>query len=214
MEILFVVDGLEKVATAEMRQRMIENESSRIRQIRANTIFTLPIELFSLKPKLHHFSEVLPFPFIKVRERNGDVVEVAVQKFEEFVTNRIDTKLFDSPKTIRKAILHSGGSPRELLRILEKTYIHADFKQELLTEKALDEALNRLSSEYSAYLTDEDLENLKKLKENNENGKETAFNDTWQRLMENVHVMEYNYGTYKRVHPLIEMSSIYQQYVR
>lgn len=212
-EILFVVDGLEKVATAEMRQRMIENESSRIRQIRANTIFTLPIELFSLKPKLQHFSEVLPFPFIKIQERNGEVVEAAIETFEAFVTKRIDINLFDSPNTIRKAILHSGGSPRELLRILEKTYVHADFERELLTEEALDEALNRLSSEYSAYLTDEDLKSLKKLKENNEQGKETAFNDTWQRLMENVHVMEYNYGTYKRVHPLIEISPIYQQHV-
>lgn len=212
-EILFIIDGLEKIASADIRRKIVDNESNRLRQIKANTIFTLPIELFALEPKLRQFSTVVPFPFVKIVARKGEPVEQAIERFEEFVYRRIDKDLFDSPETVRKAILFGGGSPRELLRVLEYTYLYSDIDAGKLTLAALEKGIRKLSAEYARYLTEKDLELLKQLKENNEKGLFTPFDENWQDLLEKLIVMEYNDGTYKRVHPLVEASQLYQQYV-
>lgn len=212
-EILFIIDGLEKVATSDIRKKIVDDESNRLRQIKANTIFTLPIELFSLEQKLKQFSTVVPFPFVKLVERDGTPCEESIQRFEEFVQKRIDASLFDKPETIRKAISYGGGSPRELLRVLEYMNLYADEERGKLTEVDLDKAIKKLSAEYSRYLSNEDLQQLKILKENNQKRLQTPFDPSWQDLLEKLIVLEYNDGTYKRVHPLVEASELYQQYV-
>ena len=212
-EVLFVIDGLEKIATTDIRRKIVDDESNRLRQIKVNTIFTLPIELFSLEPKLRQFSTVVPFPFVKIVERDGRPVDEAIERFTDFVYRRIDKSLFDSEEVVRKAILYGGGSPRELLRVLEYTYLYSDIDAGKLTEEALGKAVKKLSAEYSRYLTTKDLEQLKVLKENNEARLFTPFDESWQDLLEKLIVLEYNDGTYKRVHPLVEASQLYQQYV-
>ncbi|MEM8528965.1 MAG: P-loop NTPase fold protein [Bacteroidota bacterium] len=212
-ELLFIVDGLEKVATIDIRKKIVDDESNRIRQIKVNTIFTLPIELFALEPKLRQFSTVVSFPFVKLVGRTGERLEEPIKRFEDFVLRRIDENLFDSPETIKDAICYGGGSPRELLRVLEYTYLHSEVDAGQLTKAALEKAVKKLSAEYARYLTGEDLKQLKLLKENNEKGLGTPFDESWQDLLEKLIVLEYNDGTYRRVHPLVEASQLYQQYV-
>lgn len=213
LEVLFIVDGLEKVATKDMRRKIVDEESNRIRQVKVHTIFTLPIELMALHQKLQTFSDVIPFPFVKIKRKDGTLIKAAVAKFEEFVYKRIDKKLFDSPITVEKAILHGGGSPRELLRILNYAYLFADEDKGIIDINALNKGIKKLAAQSAQYLSEEDLEQLKKLKENNEKGLPTPFNQGWQNLLEKLIVLEYNDGTYKRVNPIIEASQLYQQYV-
>ncbi len=99
-EILFIVDGLEKVATMDIRKKIVLDEANRIKQIKANTIFTLPIELFLECQRLLAFAHVVSFPFVKIREKDGTIVEKAIKRFETFIYNRIDSSLFDSPQTV------------------------------------------------------------------------------------------------------------------
>lgn len=213
LEILFIVDGLEKVATKDMRRKIVDDESNRIRQIKAHTIFTLPIELMSIHQKLRTFSNIISFPFVKIRQKDNSLIPAAIKKFEEFVYKRIDKKLFDSSETVQKAILYGGGSPRELLRILEHAYIYADEDKGIIDITALDKGIQKLAAQTAQYLSTEDLEQLKQLKANNEKGMPTPFDAGWQDLLEKLIVLEYNDGTYKRVNPIIEASELYQQYV-
>lgn len=212
-EILFIIDGLEKIATTDIRKKVILDESNRIRQIEVNTIFTLPIELMAQRQILLSFSEVVSFPFVKIKEKDGTIVAEAISKFEEFVYKRIDASLFDSPQTVRKAILYSGGSPRELLRILERANLYADEDGGKIYIKDLDKALTKLGRETAQYLSKPDLELLKILKEANEANEDLPFGNDWQGLLEKLIVLEYNDGSYKRVNPIIEDSSLYKQYV-
>jgi hypothetical protein len=212
-ELLFIVDGLEKVATKALRKKIVDDESNRIRQIRANTIFTLPLHLMPLRQKLIAFSTVVSFPFVKIREKKGDIVSKAIDRFMEFVYKRIDENLFDSPETVKKAILYGGGSPRELLRILEYWNLFADEEQGVLDEASLNKAIEKLAAETAQYVSNEDLEKLKVLKENNEKGIPTPFDEDWQDLLEKLIVLEYNDGNYKRVHPIVEESELYKYYV-
>lgn len=213
-EILFIVDGLEKVGNTEIRKRIIKDETSKIRQIKVNTIFTLPIELFYLKTRLRQFSTVISFPFVKIKNKDNTPVTKAVKRFEEFIYRRIEPSLFDSPATVQRAIEFGGGSPRELLRLLEYTYLYADEQAEKLTSTALDQAIKKLAAEYSEFLSEKDLILLKKLNNNNEAGIPTSFDEEWQKLLEDLIVLEYNDGTYKRANPLVAASELYKYYVQ
>jgi len=212
-ELLFVVDGLEKATSLDIRKKIIIEEGNRIRLVKANTIFTLPLELMPEGRKLMSFSKVVPFPFVKIREKNGDVVEKAVQRFFEFTYKRIDEKLFDSPETVRKAILTGGGSPREYLRILEYANMFTNIDDQVITIESLDKGIRKLAAETSQYVSTSDLEKLKILKQSNEEGKVMPFDDDLQDLLEKLIVLEYNDGTYKRVNPIVEESELYKQYV-
>lgn len=212
-EVLFIVDGLEKVATKDIRKKLILDEANRIKQIKVNTVFTLPIELAPECQRLLSFSQVVSFPFVKIKERDGSVIEEAIKRFENFVYRRIDASLFDSSETVRKAILYGGGSPRELLRILEYANMFADEDENKIYLKDLDKGIKKLAAQTSQYISSKDLEKLKLLKEANEQGKSIPFDIDWQDLLEKLIVLEYNDGTYKRVNPIVEASALYQQYV-
>lgn len=212
-ELLFVVDGIEKAASLDIRKKIILEEANRIRLINANTIFTLPIELMPERQKLISFSTVVSFPFVKIREKNGDEVEKAVQRFIEFTYKRIDNKLFDSEETVRKAILMGGGSPREYLRILEYANMFANDDDQIITLEALEKGIRQLAAETSQYVSTADLEKLKTLKQSNDEGKVMPFDADWQDLLEKLIILEYNDGTYKRVNPIVEESQLYKQYV-
>lgn len=211
-EVLFIIDGLEKTQTAETRRKIIIEDANRIKNIRANTLFTLPIELMPDTRNIQDFATVLPFPFIKICERNGDHINPSINRFLEFIYNRIDSTLFESENVARKAVELSGGSPRELLRLLQNTGFEILDDEDNITMRALDEAVKHLSAD-AKYLNDKELIILKTIKENNEAGRPTPYIEGLQKLLESIVVMEYNDGNYKRINPIIEQSDIYHEYV-
>lgn len=212
-ELLFIVDGLEKTATIDIRKKVVNEIADRISNIKVNTVFTLPLELMPQTQKLIKFSTVVSFPFVKICEKNGSIVTEAYSRFQDFVYKRIDASLFDSPETVHKAIMYGGGSPRELLRVLEYANMFADEDTNKIYLKDLDKGIKKLSAQTSQYVSTKDLEKLKILKEANDNGKEIAFDTDWQDLLEKLIILEYNDGTYKRVNPVVEASPLYKQYV-
>jgi hypothetical protein len=212
-ELLFIIDGLEKIATSDIRKKIILEESNRLKQIKVQTLFTLPIELMPQAQRLNMFSTVVSFPCVKIRERDGTIIEEAVARFEDFVYKRIAPHLFDSPATVRKAILFGGGSPRELLRILEYANMFADEDSNQITAHDLDKGIKKLAALTSQYISQADLDHLKTLKEANAQGRYIPFDEGWQDLLEKLIVLEYNDGSYKRVNPIVEQSPLYQQYV-
>lgn len=211
-EILFIIDGLEKTASLDIRKKIVIEEINRIRQIRANTIFTLPIELMPETLKLTAFSTVVSFPFVKIREKDGAIVEQAIQRFIEFTYKRIDAKLFDSADTVRKAIIYGGGSLREYLRVLEYANFYID-ETGVIDSKALSKGVKKLAAQTAQYITQTDLDNLKVLKQANEQETPIPYGIQWQDLLEKLIVLEYNDGTYKRVNPIVEESELYKKYV-
>jgi len=212
-EVLFIVDGLEKTMSADTRRKIILDESNRIRQIKANTIFTLPIELMKEEQRIRNFSEIITFPFIKVKERDGKMVAPAMEKLREFVFKRIDSRLFDDASTVDVAIHHSGGSPRQLLRIIEHANWRADDSLGIITQRNMEDAIDELGNNIARYLEPEDFILLKELKSELIAGNPIGFNSKIQGLLEKEVIFEYNDGTYKCVNPLLERSKLYLHHV-
>jgi hypothetical protein len=213
-EILFIVDGLEKTMSSDTRKRIIIEEQNRIDKIKAYTIFTLPIELMNQRQSLNQFSSVEAFPFVKLVERNEDLNEPAFSRFREFVYKRINKNLFENEAIVNKAIKYSGGSPRELLRILEMTAFYVEDDVTTINSQALDKALDRLAKQTAQYISKEMFSKMKEIVDNNKQQKETEYDEVMQALLEKTYVMEYNSGSYKRINPILELSNLYQQNVQ
>jgi organic radical activating enzyme len=213
-EILFIVDGLEKIANPDTRREIIINDINWIRQIKVNTVFTLPIELQkeARKLQMEHNAQVIPFPFVKIRNKDGSIEEKAVQRFLDFTYKRIDRSLFDSEATVRRAILVSGGSPREYLTVLESALLYADEAKGIIDAAAMEKGIKKLAAQTAYYVTTADLEKLKALKTCNEKNTPVTHLDL-QDLLEKLLVMEYNNGSFARVNPVIEESELYKYYV-
>jgi hypothetical protein len=212
-ERLFIIDGLEKTMGADTRRKIIMDESNRIRLIKANTIFTLPIELMQEELRIRSFSEVKTFPFIKISERDGTPVEAAYSLFGEFIAKRIETSLFDSPATMRLAIEYSGGSPRQLLRIIRQANWNADEAKGIITRQNMEKAIDDMSNSMARYLEPKDFELLKRLHTELQTGIPMGFSKDIQGLLEKEVIFEYNDGTYKRVNPLLGRSKLYKHHV-
>jgi len=209
-EVLFIVDGLEKTMSAQTRFKIVIEESGYIQKIKAYTIFTLPIELMKERSRLTQFSNLEIFPFVKLREKTGEKVPQAFSTFLDFVYRRIDKSLFENEEIVKKAILYSGGSPRELLRILELTAFYADEDEGIIKAIALDKALHRLANQTAAHINEDMVEKLKTIIEANKTAKTVSFDETLEEMLEKNLVMEYNTGSYKRPNPILELSDLYQ----
>lgn len=212
-EILFIIDGLEKTMSADTRRKIIMEESNRIRQIRVNTLFTLPIELMKEEQRIRQFGEIISFPFIKVKERDNTTCSPAIKLFKEFVEKRVDSSLFESPETIDLAIEYSGGSPRQLLRIIEQANWFAQPETAKITRANMQRAIEKLGNNIARYLEPEEFQVLKSLKKDLEKGNPIGFDSNIQSLLEKEIIFEYNDGTYKKVNPLLEVSKLYQHHV-
>ena len=211
-EILFIIDGLEKTWTAEVRRKIVIDEANRLQQIKANIIYTLPIELMKERQRINQFAtQVLSFPYIKIAEKDGSKVEGSYQRLREFVLKRINAELFENEAIIDKAIEYSGGSPRELLRILERAYFLSDEEKGKIESPALDRALVKLGNQTAQYLTTEEWEVIEKVIENNKAGITTDYNPLIESLLEKLILMEYNDGTFKNINPVLTLSDHYRQ---
>jgi hypothetical protein len=213
-KVLFFIDGLEQTLTSELRRKIIIDESNRLKLITTFSIYTLPIELMREENMLRTFSHIISFPFIKIYERDGQRIEQAFLVLREFILKRIDISLFDNNETIEKIIHYSGGSPRELLRILQYCKIFTDPDIEILTLKSLENGVKKLAAEESRFVSEKDLIILKQIKESNKNGIPVPFLDGLQVLLENLIVFEYNSGTYKAVNPIIAESEVYKYFTK
>lgn len=209
-EILFIIDGLEKVLTAEMRKKVVIDDSNYIRLIRVNTIFTLPIELMNEEQNIRKYAEVILFPCIKIKERNGSIVEKAEMRLREMIEKRIDNTLIaeDAKENI---IRYSGGSPRQLLRIIEKANWELEEKDEQIRNDHVEIALKKLSTETARSLNEEEFAILKKMNHEIKAGKEIGYAPILQTLIYKEVVLEYNNGTDKRINPILEKSNLFQQ---
>ncbi len=212
-EILFIIDGLEKTLTSDIRRKIILDESGRLQEIKVNTIFTLPIELMKERRQLEQFATVKMFPFVKVQDIHHQPIEAAYKVFRQYIDARIEAYLWEDEALKDTVITYSGGSPRELLRIIGRAYTYSDRKKKQIDANALQKAIQNLATEAVQYLTTADFKELKIIKENNEKGKPTDFNEKIAHLLENVILFEYNDGSLKKVNPIVAESANYKNNV-
>ena len=189
-DMLFIIDGFEKIGSYEDRKKILIDNSNKFVEIKANMIITLPIELFSEVGRLKEFAKHISFPLITLNVESKN-------RFKEFIYKRIDIKLFDNDEVIEKIIDYGAGSPRETLKIINNAYIEAD--DEILDLQSIKDTQISISDEMIKYLNEDEILVLKKIYKKDR----VLFSPEIATLMVKKIVLEYDDGLEKQINPIL-----------
>jgi hypothetical protein len=141
--LLVVQDNLDRLGR-EAALRLFCDNGSILKRIDTDCIWTVPINSRLAPFGIHNlFDEVFSMPIIKVHDRSGKDVEAGITGLMELVSKRIDVPaVFDSPDVVTYLVKMSGGSVRDLLRLLGEAQLAAqvDELQKISLESAKEAA--------------------------------------------------------------------------
>lgn len=189
-DLLFIIDGFEKIGSLEDRKKILIDNSNKFVEIKANMIITLPIELFSEVSRLKEFASHISFPLITLDDNSKE-------RFKEFIYKRIEKKLFDSEQTVEKIIYYGAGSPRETLKIISNAYIQAE--DEIIDLKSVQDAQKSISKELMKYLDEKEISLLKQVYTKTK----IPFSDELAKLLIKKVLLDYENGLEREINPIL-----------
>lgn len=200
-DILFIIDGFEKIGSLEDRKKILVDDSNKLTIVDAHMIVTLPIELFTEKNRLSHFSISENFPLIDLEE------EGAKACFREFILKRVDEKLFEEG-AVDKIIKFGAGHPRQSLQIINRAFIEAE--GEVIDMASVDKAIEILGAEMSK-VSDEEISILKEVLEK----RVIAESDVYTTLKSKNIIFEYNSSSKSNlINPIVYADSDFQHFLK
>jgi hypothetical protein len=188
-DMLFMVDGFEKIGRLEDRKRIIVDDSEQFNKIKTNMLITLPIELHEYEHVLNSFANVVSFPLIEVSNDSKD-------RLRDFVLKRIDESLFEDDSCIDAIIEYGAGSPRETLRVIQEAYTLSE--SDCIDFDSINRAVANMARSYSMYLEEGEINTLKKIN----NGEFVPFSKEVANLLNEKVLLDYGDSNYK-INPII-----------
>lgn len=189
-DLLFIIDGFEKIGSLEDRKKILIDNSNKFVEIKANMIITLPIELFSEVSRLKEFASHISFPLITLDNNSKE-------RFKEFIYKRIEKNLFDSKQTVEKIIYYGAGSPRETLKIVLEAYVQAE--GEIIDLKSVQDAQKSISEELMKYLDEKEISLLKQVYTKTK----IPFSDELAKLLIKKVLLDYEDGLEREINPIL-----------
>ncbi|HRD90702.1 MAG: hypothetical protein JNN21_07265 [Candidatus Accumulibacter sp.] len=124
---IFVVDGTDCLCGDEAQAFFIR-DIQQLRRLRANSIYCAPITVLDEQGAGgQNFDAVERLPMLKPADKgSAKRNEIAWQRLREFVHKRLPVEDFDHETTLDDLIAHSGGHPRDLLRLLNLCFQEID----------------------------------------------------------------------------------------
>ena len=198
-KILFVVDGTDRMRQAD-RQRLLIDDVYQLQQLHGCFIYCAPIGLIYQENSINQlFHYVCKLPMIKLADK-GDhqPYQPGHTALKNMVYRRAAPELFDPPELVDTLIAHSGGHPRDLLRLLNYAFQAAE--GDVFNQAAVDDAIRQLASDYRRLLTTDDYAFLYQIDQAPSD--ETNHSDQAQHLLYHLALLEYN-GFWWQSHPII-----------
>jgi len=199
-DMLFIIDGFEKIGTLTDRRRILIEDSNKFTLIQTHMMMTLPIELFSEVSNLRNFSTILHLPLIDL-EQDG-----AKNALVDMILKRVDRQLFQDDATIEEIVKFGAGHPRQTLQIISRAYVEAERNK--IDKQSVEDAVRLIGNELSGLNRDE-LEILKDIKER-------VFppaTDAYVGLKAKNIILEYSDSKINIINPILECNTIYKQRV-
>lgn len=201
-EILLIFDNLDRYAPETVQQVLI-GQADNLKRLRCNIIYTVPISLI-YDPKGTALPDVFKnavLPMIKIRERNQDwnhTFKEGVDKLSEVIERRVDVgKVFANSSLVTTLALKSGGSLRELMRLVQEACIEATADK--IDQQAIDKAITNVRSEFIRPMPQAYFAELAKIHKN----KDTDNTPDHRSILFYRYALEYNGNRWVDVHPLI-----------
>lgn len=201
-EILLIFDNLDRYSPDTVHKILIE-QADNLKRLRCNIIYTVPISLI-YEPKREALPDVFKnvvLPMIKLRERDQNwdqTYQEGVDSLIEVIERRVEIdRVFSRPDLAKKIVLKSGGSLRELMRLVQEACIETT--GEKIDGAAVEKAIVNVRAEFTRPMPQAFLAELAKIYEN----KQTDNSPTQRSILFYRYALEYNGDRWVDVHPLI-----------
>jgi len=203
LRVLFLIDGTDKLRGEDTRRFFVDD----VEQLLAITaVYTAPINLKYESNLAGKLDADLVLPMIKLYEKEGARCEAGWDAMRDIMLRRADRSVFASDADIDRLVEHSGGHPRELLRLLKLCCEFAE--DDTLDAATVEPAIKQLASEYRRFLEPDDYALLARI----DNDEIHAGNDErTRRLLYNLALLEYNGASWRCSHPVVRTLEGYQR---
>ncbi len=196
LQILFVVDGAD-LLRGDDADALFVSDVHQLRQVRGIFLYCAPIHLVYQSAGIRqNFDHVFRLPMVKVADVDGSPNEIGRATMRNILHRRASPDLFD-PGVADLLIEQSGGHPRDLLRLLQNAFRHAE--KDRFDREAAEAAVEEAATEFRRILVTEDYPVLAEIDSSLET---PPHNERVRGLLYNLALLEYN-NYYCRCHPVI-----------
>ena len=201
--ILFVVDGTDRLSGDDARA-FFESDVHQLQQVRGLFIYCAPIHLvYEGRAIGQSFNDVFKLPMIKVANPDGSKSDAGYGVMRELLHRRAAPYLFD-PGVADLLIEHSGGHPRDLLRLLQNAFGHAE--NDRFDMASAQQAVREAATEFRQILAREDYALLAEIDSIPET---PPLSERARKLLYDLALLAYN-DFYCRSHPVIRTLGAYR----
>ncbi|MDG4556381.1 MAG: ATP-binding protein [Candidatus Contendobacter sp.] len=205
VRVLFLIDGTDKLRGEDTR-RFFVYDVEQLLAITALAVYTAPITLKYESNLAGKLDADLVLPMIKLYEKGGGRCDAGWDAMRDILLLRADRSVFASDAEIDRLVEHSGGHPRELLRLLKLCCEFAE--DDTLDAATVESAIKQLAAEYRRFLEPDDYALLARIDSDDIH----AGNDErTRRLLYNLALLEYNDASWRRSHPVVRTLEGYQR---
>jgi hypothetical protein len=210
--ILILFDNLDRVPP-EKSEELVFRHGAELQNLPCNAVFTISIDTYYSPRNIGTvFPRNLILPNVKLRKGKSDngTNREGLQALLQVVRRRMDTDaLLESPELAEWAVELSGGSVRQLVRIISEAILSASSRKlNVLDTEAIEDGGRTLRQEFQRLLTPEDYTLLARTHET----KEIEKTEPYMQLLRNVSILEYNgKDVWHDVNPLIEPIDAFQR---
>lgn len=201
--IVFLLDGTDKMRDDQTRLFFVQ-EAQQLLAIETFVVYAAPLYLKDSGLLVGQLDATLLLPMIKLCSPDGTRLEAGWVVLRELLLKRADRSLFAGDAQVDRLVEHSGGHPRELLRLLKLCCEYAD---DVIDAVVVESALTQAAADYRRFLEADDYERLVRI---DRNPTYPSNDDRTRWLMYRLALLEYNDGGWKLSHPLVRRLEDYR----
>ena len=199
--ILFIVDGTDRLSEEDADAFFIK-DTHQVQQVRSLFVYCAPIHLMYGAAVVQQNFGVFRLPMIKISDEYDSAGRVAMRTL---LYLRASPTLFD--KDVADYLInHSGGHPRDLLRLLQQAFQHAD--RDRFDDAAARRAVAEAASTFRRILEPDDYRLLAEIDATDSSVEQPQSTGRARHLLYNLALLEYN-DYYWRSHPVVRTIDAY-----
>jgi len=196
--VLFVIDGIDRFRSEDWR-RLFVDDVNQLSQLKCVAVYSVPMAMKVSGLRLGAFKRVV-LPMVKLFESDGTTRRIeAFDALREVVLKRCHHSLFADLAALDRLIAFSGGHLRDLLRLIDFACTRATGPK--IDRAAVDAAITEVGVDYRDGLTEEHYLMLVKADRRSRN---LGTNEMLAELVENGALLEYNAGSWRQTHPVVQ----------
>ena len=200
--ILFMIDGTDRLSEEDAHAFFI-TDVHQLQQVEALFVYCAPIHLIYEAAAIQQNFGVFRLPMLKLRHAGDSANEAGRLAMRELLYLRAAPGLFDDG-VADYLIDHSGGHPRDLLRLLQQAFQYAEHDR--FDDDAARRAVRETASMFRRILEPDD---YRLLAEIDSSAEQRPSTERTRHLLYNLALLEYN-DYFWRSHPVVRTTAAYR----